>query len=482
MKVIATQKYAIGGLLLAIAAGQMQAVGVTVWPAPEGEELSKDFIVAVERQVSPVYVARVAPGEPERRWKAMGDRQHPDAYYENAAFTSFDMDGPVHVTVTCPTPIHTARVLPSALGIVPQIQSNRLIIALSEPRLLTVEVNGDWVHSLHIFANLPEKNIPKPDDPNVIYFGPGIHEVHHLEIDSGKTLYLAGGSVIRGVVSPDDPSATTARGDRHYAPVFLARGQDVKIRGRGILDGTRCPLHARELLQIQGSKVGVEGIIFRDSSVWNLAIRRSDQVGIENIKILGCRANSDGVDICNSRDVTVRRCFVRTLDDLIVVKTDRGQGDSRRIVVSGCILWNQVAHALSIGAELRENVDDVVLTDCDVINDTGREWTLRVFHCDSARISNVQFSKLRIEESPRLISLWINKALWTRDAERGHIDGVTFDHITAIASPLRIELRGFDPTHAVENVIFRNVVINGQPLTRAEIKSNAFVRNVTIEH
>jgi len=334
---------------------------------------------------------------------------------------------------------------------------------------------------LHIFANPPEKNIPRPDDPNVIYFGPGIHEVHHLEMGGGKTLYLAGGSVIRGVVSPDDPSTITARGDRHYAPVFLVRGQNVKIRGRGILDGTRCPLHARELLQIQGSKVGVEGIIFRDSSVWNLAIRRSEQVGIENIKILGCRANSDGIDICNSRDITVKRCFVRTLDDLIVVKTDRAQGDSRHIVVSGCVLWNQVAHALSIGAELRENVDDVVFTDCDVIHDTGREWTLRVFHCDSAHISNVRFSYLRIEESPKLISLWINKALWTRDEERGHIDGVTFDHITAIASPLKIELRGFDPTHAVENVIFRNVVVNGQPLTRAAVKSNAFVRNVTIE-
>jgi hypothetical protein len=37
-----------------------------------------------------------------------------------------------------------------------------------------------------------------------------------------------------------------------------------------------------------------------------------------------------------------------------VVKTDRGQGDARRIVARDCVLWNEVAHALSIGAELRE--------------------------------------------------------------------------------------------------------------------------------
>ena len=55
------------------------------------------------------------------------------------------------------------------------------------------------------------------------------------------------------------------------------------------------------------------------------------------------------------KSVTIEGCFLRTLDDLIVVKADK-----------------------------------------------GREWTLRVFHCDVPRVCNI-----RIEESPRLISLWI---------------------------------------------------------------------------
>ena len=60
------------------------------------------------------------------------------------------------------------------------------------------------------------------------------------------------------------------------------------------------------------------------------------------------------------------------------------------VLVKNCVLWNQVAHALSIGAELRENVDDVAFENCDVIHDIGREWTLRVYHCDAATISNVR--------------------------------------------------------------------------------------------
>jgi hypothetical protein len=105
---------------------------------------------------------------------------------------------------------------------------------------------------------------------------------------------------------------------------------------------------------------------------------------------------------------------------------------------------------------------------------------LRVFHCDAARIGNVRFENLRIEESPRLISLWIGKFVWTRDQERGHIQGVTFKNILARANPLRIELNGFDGTHAISDVVFQDVRVNGGPLTRADVKANAFVTNVSV--
>ena len=97
-----------------------------------------------------------------------------------------------------------------------------------------------------------------------------------------------------------------------------------------------------------------------------------------------------------------------------------------------------------------------------------------------ARITNVQFDNLRIEQSPGLISLWIGKAFWTRDDERGHIDGVRFEEIQARADPLRIELKGFDATHAVENVLFQNVVVNGKPLTAPQVNANEFVNQLAL--
>lgn len=479
-----TLRFANGpGLLLAAAvAGAVPAPAgtVKVSPAPPGETLSAQFAVEAEGITIPVYVARVAPADPERRWKAMDDKANSAEYYSEAAFASFDMEGPVSVTVTTPLPIREARVLPSSFGITPEVKGNRLTFRLRDPKPLTVEINGDWVRSLHIFANPPETAPPGPRDPDVVYFGPGIHEITHLVVSNNQTVYVAGGAVVRGVIGPDEPYGISSySGLRTYSPTLELRGTNITLRGRGVIDGSRSTTHARNLVYVQGSDIRLEGVVLRDSSTWNVPIRRSNRVAVRNLKVLGYRANSDGIDICNSSDVTVERCFLRTLDDLIVVKTDKGQGEARRIAARQCVLWNEVAHALSVGAELRENVDDVLFSDCDIIHDKGREWTLRVYHCDSARITNVRFESLRIEESARLISLWIDKAFWTRDPERGHIDGVTFRNIRATANPMRVELRGFDEAHAVENVRFEGVVVNGQPLAADSVSTNAFVRNVT---
>lgn len=453
---------------------------VRVAPAPLGEELSHDYSVRVEGQEVPVYIARVAAADPALRWKAMDDKTNSAKYFQTASFASFDMSGAVTVAVTCPAPIQTVRVLPASLHLASLVQGQTVNLTLTNPSPVTIEVNGNWVGALHLFANPPETDVPKPGDPNVIYFGPGIHEVSHLVITNNQTVYVAAGAVVRGIISPDEPFGISGySGLRTYPPTFQLRGTNITFRGRGIVDGSRCPTHARNLLAVQGAELRLEGVILRDSSTWTIPIRQSDRVTVRNLKLLGYRANSDGIDICNSRNVIVEHCFIRTLDDLIVVKTDQHQGEARHILARDCVLWNEVAHALSIGAELRENVDDVRFTDCDVIHDKGREWTLRVYHCDSARISQVRFDNLRIEESPRLISLWIGKAFWTRDDARGHIEDVRFQDIHATANPLAVELKGFDETHAVERVIFQKVVVNGQPLQVGQIKTNAFVRGIS---
>jgi hypothetical protein len=469
-KYIAARLWLIGAIAVGEAAVGSGSGNVRVGPAPPPQEQSKDYVVTVDGKMAPVYVAKVAPANPARRAQAMDDVANSASFFDLASFSSFDMNGPVQVTVVCPDPIESAKILPSSSGIIPAIMGDSLTFKLDRPRLLTIEVNGQWVSALHLFANPFETNPPGPHDPGVIYFGPGAYLLPDgLKVHDGQTVYLAAGAILRG---------TGGAG----TPVVSLEGKNIKLRGRGIIDGSLCPTHSRNLLAIHGSDISVEGVILRDSSTWNLPIHQSDHVTIKNVKVLGYRANSDGIDVCNSRDVVIDGCFLRTLDDLIVVKTFTGEGPVQHVLARNCVLWNQVAHALSIGAELRENVDDVTFSKCDVIHDTGREWTLRIYHCDSALVSQVRFEDIRIEQSTRPISLWIGQTKWSVDAARGHISDVTFRNIRGeAAEPLDIELQGFDAAHAIDGVHFQNVQFNGLPLTRPDVKTNDFVRNVTFE-
>lgn len=456
-------------VLVSISVIHAYAADVTVFPAPADYPLSHDFSVTIDGQTSPVYIARVGPADEQRRWKAMDDYKLSDQMFDPASFTSFDFAGQVTVKIDCPDEIKSVKVLPTSAGIMAWVAGKSLSFPLSHPANLTIEVNGQWCSSLHLFANPLQTDVPKPTDPNVIYFGPGVHQIakQGIEVGSGKTLYIAGGAVL----------AASGWG----GPIISLNGDHIRVCGRGIVDGSASPLHSRSILTVHGNDIQINGIILHDSPGWTMPIRQSKKVSVSNVKLFSHRANGDGIDICNSQDVTVDGCFVRTLDDCIVLKTDHLEGLERHVIVRNCVLWNQVAHALSVGAELREPVDDVLFTDCDVIHDIGREWTLRIYHCDNAPITNVRFENIRIEQCRRLISLWIGQAQWSKDAQRGHIADVIFRNITATGDPATVSLLGFDKNHAIDKVLFDHVQVNGRPLDKAAVKENEFVSDVQIK-
>jgi hypothetical protein len=440
-----------------------------VYPAPADEPLSADFKVSINGTDAPVYLAAVATADPKLRSK-IGSPDN-SVLRDHTSFVSFDMAESVTVTVTCPQAVESVKLLPTSSGIAPVVAGNRVTFTIPKPQPLEMEINGDWVHGLQVFANPMETHAPDPNDPNVIYFGPGVHHIEDLKVGSGKTVYVAGGAVVYG----------QANQAAHGGAVISLEGDNIVLRGRGVIDGSLCPRHTRNLIAITGTNVLLEGVVLRDSSTWTVPIRHSADVTVDNLKLFGYRGNSDGIDICNSRNVTVERSYLRTMDDLIVVKTpDRDGGESRDIAARQCVLWNELAHALSIGAELRANVENVHFSDCDVIHDKGREWLLRVYHCDDADIHNVDFDNIRIEESRRLISLWIGKAIWSRDAERGHIKNVTFKNIRAVGPNPSVDLKGYDSGHAVRGVRFDKVVINGKPLKLDEVNRSAFVQDVRV--
>jgi len=468
---------------------------VKVYPAPEGIELSTAFSVSVEGQEVPVYKTKVPPKSPIPRLT------HSRSEFGFASLASFDMNAETNITVTYPGEINSVKVLPTSFGIVPKVEGKTITFSIDKPKHVTIEVNGDWQESLHILANPFEENIPDATDPNVVYFGPGLHEVNHLKVEDGKTVYIAGGAYVR-CVSDANEKQVLGTNDQQYLPTFILQGKDISFRGRGIVDQAFVPKKVRRytLLAQDCENLTIEGVTFLDPSRWTIPIKRSKDVHVDNVKVIGWRGNADCVDISSSQDVLVENCFLRSLDDLIVVKSRTGQGESKNIHARNCVLWNELAHAVSIGAEIRENISNILFEDMDVIHDVGRETALRIYHCDSATVSDVTFQNIRVEEGRRLISCWIGSTRWTKTPDRGNIRNVLFKDITATSAPIdttltgfqdgidwkpyiikdhaSMELIGYDENHFIDGVVFDNVVLDGKKVTRDQVTINEFVTNV----
>ncbi len=159
----------------------------------------------------------------------------------DASMAYFDFAGKVEVWVQKNNGfVHTAEVRPLSYNIVSEIEGNIMTFSLEEPRNISLEVNGDKLHNLHLFANPIRNDKPDLDDPDVIYFGPGVHRPGDLpgdvfHISSGKTIYLDGGAVVKGKFMID--SAHDVRIFGHGIIYQPERGVEIRHSQNVTVDG-----------------------------------------------------------------------------------------------------------------------------------------------------------------------------------------------------------------------------------------------------
>jgi hypothetical protein len=466
---------------------------IVSWPMPHTEMHSPRYELEVEGVTVPVWLARVREeiNKPEEgMWTSMLGGPT-----EWASFARFDADYPVEIAVKVAVPFQIAAVLPHSAGIETQTMDDVVRFTLDRPCHLTLYLDGADEHPLHLFCRTPESNPRQPGDKDTIYFGPGEHWIHSLKVESGQTVYLDGGAILRATL----PEGATGKRQGvlnliHYAeqPVInITDAEDVRICGRGIIDGSLLPHPAKNLLLVNNSRdVHVEGIMLRNSPNWHLPIFNSRDVAVENIACLSGRLNSDGVNCVNSSRVMVRDVFVRSHDDSFVVKTARPQRPSGDILYENCTAWNDWGFAFGISYETRSHIRDVVFRDCEVL--FARNWPLGIHVSDSGTVGPVTFERIGVlyprttaapSMSRQCIRLDIAQDEWGKDQKRGHIRDITMRdiHINGADVP-PVLLRGLDEAHGIGGVHFENLSINGEAVLSTDdhlFDINEHVRDVS---
>ena len=96
-------------------------------------------------------------------------------------------------------------------------------------------------------------------------------------------------------------------------------------------------------------------------------------VTVRNVKICNGRVqNDDGINPCNSQDVRITDCFIRSDDDCVALKgldLDTPDNNVERIVVENSVLWCDRARIFLLGHESRAAfMRDITLRDLDIIH------------------------------------------------------------------------------------------------------------------
>ena len=499
-----------------------------LYPVTKNDLVCDDYTVKVNGKEVTLDTARVSAIPFNRRWPG---HQRQIEQSEVVQFLSLATDEPLTFEITPNKPFDSVKIRPKSLGIEPTLKDGKITFTLERHAYFTVEAYGRN-HALHIFADpISEYNVDL-DDPNVIYFGKGEHDVGHVELTSGQTLYIDEGAVV-------------------YACIHAIDADNIKILGRGIIDNSRNK--EKILFEVNAednheavknatrkhtivleycNNIVIDGITIRDSLVYNIRPIGCSNLNIKHVKIIGCwRFNSDGIVMHNCVDVHISKCFLRTFDDSICIKgfdcyykgdieaevrkamyrNGKAYDIFKNVLIEDCVIWNDWGKALEIGAETKaEEIHTVTFRNCDLIHLTGP--ALDCMNVDYADVHDITFTDINIE-ADEVIPKYLLQRNDSHQYENTDLNymptticvRVVYHHEYSAGSPTRrgknrnilfkninvysdkipkVMFEGYDEDHKTENIVISNLCLNDKPIDKLEGDNfivNDFVSDVRIE-
>lgn len=496
-------------IIVCCACNKVNKATVILYDAPLEESASDDFDMFVNGKQVFVYQARASKFPINQIWPGY---QRPINQTEIVSFSYFDFEGEVEIKIIPKRKIETAEIRPKEFGINPKIENNTITFKISKPLQFAVEVNG-YHRALHVFANPISTYKIDKEDPKVHYFGPGIHDAGVIKPKSDETVYIEGGAIVYGVIHSEN-------------------AQNVKILGRGILDASKIARNeAVNMIRMNNvTNVNIDGIILRDPHIWSTLLSNCNAITFDNVKLIGLwRYNSDGINLVNCKDATIKNSFIRSFDDNIVIRGSKSAyiepyNIIENIHVENCVLWNDWGRVMEIGADtFADTIKNISYTNIYIPHFTSVAMDIQ--NCDRGHVTDIHYENIYIEEplkdsliigtTPiarnawgKIIVLGVYESFYSGDTIRGNIDNITFknifyngkntpvneaskDGLLAIdknsgfknydlfirdniyygdieynaTGSSNIYLSGFDDSHVVSNIHIENFLVNGEKVS-----------------
>ena len=334
---------------------------------------------------------------------------------------------------------------PREKGIELMRDGNTLSFTLSKPEKLYLWSENDTANPLFIFANKIDKK-PDPKDPNVVYWGDGVHEIgKHYLLKSNTTYYISGGAYLKGSFLSEE------------------NAKNITMCGRGIISGEeiehgpykkyKFDRMALRLLGHGNTNFNIEGITFINPGQYCIQAY-GGELHTANVKCFGWWHETDGwVGGDNS---TLKDSFFKVYDDIIKIYFDN-------LKIKDITIYKQQNGAVFQFGWSNETSNNATAKNIYVVCDET-QWNEKTMHGNRGfintaggnkpnNVSNFNVSHIRYDEDLSYL-LGINS--------QGTYKGITItDMIVAGKQRFKSYLSGGN----ISGVKLKNVMIDGEQIT-----------------
>jgi hypothetical protein len=418
---------------------------------------SKDYKVYVNGREVPVYACRISAYPFNTWWPGY---QRPVDQSEIASYVNLVSDEEIEITVEPLTKTAYERIMikPYAKNILYSKQGEKIVFTLKENGGYILELD-DYHGMLYIFNNKP---CPCEAPENITYyFGKGVHFPGKIVLHSNESIYLEKDALV-------------------YGCVFAEDAENIRIYGNGVLDDSteeRISQHCYEsyangnLKFYDCNRVRIEGVGLVNSAIWCVNLFHCIDVEIDGINVFGqWRYNTDGVDIVNCRNITLKNSFVHSFDDTVTVKgIDRYREECNTdILIENCVLLCDWGKTMEIGLETEcREYSRITFRDCHVVR--GGNAACDIQNGDCATVHDITFENISIE-----LESFYTKEQLQRSPEQIYEKKDT----VGISNLLAVTNQRFRESYAFLNVGSGDLSEKGQPHYAAV--RNIRVKNVSI--
>ena len=440
------------------------------------EPVSEDYLVTVNGEEVPVYTCRISKDPFNCGWPGY---QRSASQTDVVSFVNIVSDEKLDFKVKVNFPYEKIMIRPYSKEI--SYEDNNGEVSF------TIENEGGYVfapddfhHTLYIFNSKP---IPAPKENEVTYyFGPGVHMPGKITLHDNESIYVDKDALVFGCI-------------------YAENAKNLHIFGNGLFDDSgegRINRNCYEeftngnLKFYDCENIRIEGVLFRDSAIWCVNIFHCDRVVLDDIKVFGqWRYNTDGIDIVNSKNITVRNSFIHSFDDTISIKGIERymEYDVENIFVENCVLWCDWGNTCEVGIEtLCRSYRNIVFRNSDIMK--GGFSAIDVNNGQTAEISDVLFENLTVEYNsfdtepvtqtavdmiyPNPEGIWVPKLIRIRNVDMVKIYPTVKPHIKDV------DLTGVNQG-SIRNVTIKNIkVYYDESIPKVDGKYNTviFIKNM----